>query len=543
MKTFIFIVAIGIIFIQFACGEISNEEQRKNVTTKYYLQELPQPPIIEIVKDDNWFPWKTPINHMLNDVAEYECPEESSKGEFPDDLFTQEQRLNGAIVLHFIGAIYFFTTTGILINTYYLPCIQCICDALKITPDVGAAVFMSTATCTPELFTNIIGTFIAESDMGLGAVIGSLMFNMLGVAAVASFATRRPVQMDWVPITRDCVVFGINVIVLIATTFDGYITWYEALILMIFAIPYYIIMFQSARISRFMKRKFEVEYGCCNRNIGFVDTDLEKTGKDNEGVQKSISTIPRESIVSRKEPQPEEGKIDEKTLAENKKADEEREAHLLLKKQRLGLWPIPKDTWYRNVFWFYTWLIRLVLRCTVINPKTHPRWYPLTFLLCIVWIGINTYFIFFMLIIISYTFSIPESVMGITVFAIGGCTPEIITGFIMARRGNSNVGVSNSVGASSLAIVISLAVPWFFRAVIMTEGHEKPYVNLHTNGMEFVILSLLLLTICLYLILFLRRFILTKITGLILILTYGGFVTLAVLMEMGFIFDIICIPY
>lgn len=49
---------------------------------------------------------------------------------------------------------------------------------------------MSTATCTPELFTNLIGTFITDSDMGIGAVIGSLMFNILGVSAVASFATR-----------------------------------------------------------------------------------------------------------------------------------------------------------------------------------------------------------------------------------------------------------------------------------------------------------------------------------------------------------------
>lgn len=36
---------------------------------------------------------------------------------------------------------------------------------------------------------------------------------------------------------------------------------------------------------------------------------------------------------------------------------------------------------------------------------------------------------------IGHTFEIPESVMGLTVFAIGGCTPEMITGVIMARRG------------------------------------------------------------------------------------------------------------
>lgn len=70
------------------------------------------------------------------------------------------------------------------------------------------------------------------------------------------------------------------------------------------------------------------------------------------------------------------------------------------------------------------------------NPKTQRKFYVLTFCLCIAWIGVISYMIFFMLIIISHTFSIPEAVMGLTVFAIGGCTPELITGFIMARRGN-----------------------------------------------------------------------------------------------------------
>lgn len=50
---------------------------------------------------------------------------------------------------------------------------------------------MATATATPELFTNLISTFIADSDMGLGAIIGSLMWNILGVAAVSSLATRK----------------------------------------------------------------------------------------------------------------------------------------------------------------------------------------------------------------------------------------------------------------------------------------------------------------------------------------------------------------
>lgn len=48
---------------------------------------------------------------------------------------------------------------------------------------------MATATTAPEFFTNVISTFLMESDMGLGTIIGSMTFNTLGVAAVASLAT------------------------------------------------------------------------------------------------------------------------------------------------------------------------------------------------------------------------------------------------------------------------------------------------------------------------------------------------------------------
>lgn len=552
MKICVAAAFVAVLLQLCSCGNANsdahdNEPHQINVTADNKdLHHVPETPALHQLLDDEWLPWKNPIHllsSILEDDEEKRCREDSSMDEFPDDLFSQEQRMNGAIVLHFIGAIYFFTFTGMLINYYYLPSVQCICDALNITPDVGAAVFMSTATCTPELFTNLIGTFIADSDMGIGAVIGSLMFNMLGVSAVASFATSTPVQMDWVPITRDCVVFAANVIVLIGTTWDGYIHWYEALIIMIFAIPYYVIMFQSTRISRFLKRKFEVEYGCCNRNISgnSETTDVEKKGKENAGFKNSITTMDQITTVAAKV---EEEKIDEKALAEKEKREaEELEAYNMLKADRKGLWPPPKDSLPRVIFWYYTWLIRLVLRCTMVDVKKCPKWYPFTFIMSIVWIGAMTYFIFFMLIIISYTFSIPESVMGVTVFAIGGCTPELITGFIMARRGNSNVGVSNSIGASSLAIIVALGVPWFFRAVISSAGHERSYVALHTNGMEYIILSLLLLTLIFYLIVYFRRFILTKITGGLLTLTYAIFITFAVLMEVGVFFDLICIPY
>lgn len=55
---------------------------------------------------------------------------------------------------------------------------------------------MATATTAPEFFTNVISTFLMESDMGLGTIIGSMTFNTLGVAAVASLATIQVMSQN-----------------------------------------------------------------------------------------------------------------------------------------------------------------------------------------------------------------------------------------------------------------------------------------------------------------------------------------------------------
>lgn len=49
--------------------------------------------------------------------------------------------------------------------------------------DVAGATFMAAATSAPELFVNVIGTFITEGDIGIGTIVGSAVFNILAVAA------------------------------------------------------------------------------------------------------------------------------------------------------------------------------------------------------------------------------------------------------------------------------------------------------------------------------------------------------------------------
>lgn len=70
-------------------------------------------------------------------------------------------------------------------------------------------------------------------------------------------------------------------------------------------------------------------------------------------------------------------------------------------KVRKSLWRMPTARRIKAIWWLYTWPIKLILTLTVPNPKTYRRLYPLTFLMCILWIGINAYMIVWMITVIG----------------------------------------------------------------------------------------------------------------------------------------------
>lgn len=62
-----------------------------------------------------------------------------------------------------------------------------------MTEDVAGATIMATASSSPELFINIVGTFVTEGDLGVGTVVGSAVFNILAVPACCGlFANQVP---------------------------------------------------------------------------------------------------------------------------------------------------------------------------------------------------------------------------------------------------------------------------------------------------------------------------------------------------------------
>ncbi|XP_056642201.1 sodium/potassium/calcium exchanger 2-like [Diorhabda sublineata] len=476
-------------------------------------------------------PFARPYSKFLNSTVV-----EDDDDNFPQ-LLTEDQILKGGIILVIFIGIYGFTLLAVVCNDYFLPCVEAICKTLNLTPDVAAATFMSIATSTPEFFTNIISTFISESNLGIGTIVGSLMCNTLLVPAVGGLNSPYPLQLDWYPLSRDTFIYILSVTVLIFITWDSNIFWYESLIPLTIYVCYFAIMFNNKRIHRFVKRlvnrkKINISDSPGNRNDISTIAKVADEDVTEEDVKKTsgVKDEPKQSILSAfgsymKEPDDPEFEIEHQKVLEKLQEEDKQEA-------QKSLFRRPEGNFFKKFIFYYTWPTKLITRCTIPNPLVYPHWFPVTvtFFMCIVWIGLNSYIVCWMISIIGQVTNLPDALLGMTLMAVGGCLPETVSMTIIARRGEGSFGVSNSLGANTMNVLYSLGIPWFLKNIIQGFTSAHP-VLIKSGSIEYTIMSLIIAAVVLYLTLLLNKFRLSKISGVILGVFYICMVTSAIVCQ------------
>ena len=62
-------------------------------------------------------------------------------------------------------------------------------------------------------------------------------------------------------------------------------------------------------------------------------------------------------------------------------------------------------------------------------------------MICIVWIGLTSYILVWMVTIIGYTFMIPDTVMGLSLVAFGSSVPDCLSSLFVAQKGGCQIGL------------------------------------------------------------------------------------------------------
>lgn len=153
------------------------------------------------------------------------------KGEYPEDIFSIEDRRRGWVILHVFGMMYMFISLAIVCDEYFVPALGVITDKLVISDDVAGATFMAAGGSAPELFTSLIGVFIAHSNVGIGTIVGSAVFNILFVIGMCALFSREVLHLTWWPLFRDVSFYIFDLIMLIIFFLDNVIMWWESMML------------------------------------------------------------------------------------------------------------------------------------------------------------------------------------------------------------------------------------------------------------------------------------------------------------------------
>ena len=137
-----------------------------------------------------------------------------------------------AILLAISVMLYMFLGLAIVCDEYFEAALEAICEAQNLKDDVAGATWMAAGGSAPELSTSVVGVFISQSDVGLGTIIGSAVFNVLFVIACCAFVAPN-LHLHWYPLARDASYYCFSIFVLITFIYDKRVDWWEALVLLL----------------------------------------------------------------------------------------------------------------------------------------------------------------------------------------------------------------------------------------------------------------------------------------------------------------------
>nr|XP_046264423.1 sodium/potassium/calcium exchanger 2-like isoform X2 [Scatophagus argus] len=528
-------------------------------------------------------PEETPVAMQSSEI-------ELNHGDYPTDYFSVEERRQGYVVLHMFGMLYMFIALAIVCDEFFVPALTVITEKLEISDDVAGATFMAAGGSAPELFTSVIGVFVSHSNVGIGTIVGSAVFNILFVIGMCALFSKEVLNLTWWPLFRDVSFYIIGLLMLIYFFLDNQITLTESISLLMCYTCYVTFMKFNAKVEIFIKSVLgsnqvdELETAPKVNVPGDDENKLmAKPRLQREGSCASLhNSLMRNSIfqlmIHTLDPLSDEGRFKEKASIlhkmakqkckedasnangvgalsqtqpprkENSDKDIPNSTNVAVEvtppmngvaggeeggeeeedeDQPLSLaWP---DTLRKQITYLIILPIVLPLWITLpdVRRETSTKFFPITFLGAICWIAFFSYLMVWWAHQVGETFWVTEEIMGLTILAAGTSIPDLITSVIVARKGLGDMAVSSSVGSNIFDITVGLPFPWLLYNII---NDFRP-VEVSSNGLFCAIVLLFLMLLFVIISIAACKWRMSKVLGFFMFLLYFVFLIVSVMLE------------
>ena len=315
-----------------------------------------------------------------------------------------------AMCLLMWGIFYMFWGLAIVCDDYFVTSLEDISEALNLSSDVAGATFMAAGSSAPELFTSLMGVFAVKNDVGIGTIVGSAVFNLCCIIGGTALFTPQLLVIDWKPITRDTLFYGVSIFAMIYVLYDGLVTLWEAIALICTYVVYVVFMAFNESVMACLDNAC----GTTSKAGGDDDDDKKEEEEDDEDESPIAKAVAR---------------------------------------------PL-------NIIFEVT-----IPNCSLPHNKNK---YLVTFFCSIVWIGVLSYFMVTWASKLGCIWGIHPAIMGVTVLAAGTSVPDAIGSLLVARDGQGDMAVSNAIGSNVFDILLGLGLPWMLSGLIWSDQPGVP---------------------------------------------------------------------
>ncbi|XP_008847604.1 sodium/potassium/calcium exchanger 5 [Nannospalax galili] len=443
----------------------------------------------------------------------------SPAAEFPEGFFTKQESADGGIIIYFLIILYMFMAVSIVCDKYFLPSLEIISESLGLSQDVAGATFMAAGSSAPELVTAFLGVFVTKGDIGISTILGSAIYNLLGICAACGLLSNVVSTLSCWPLFRDCAAYAISVGAVFGIIFDNQVYWYEGTLLLLIYGLYVLLLCFDVKINQYVTKKCSPFCPC-----------LARAMEDRREQQTLLAWEDESQLFTRQQSRTDSGIFHEDSGFSQLSIS----LHGLsqVSEDPPSVFNIPEAD-LKRIIWVLSLPVITLLFLTTpdCRRKFWKNYFVITFFISALWISAFTYILVWMVTITGETLGIPDTVMGLTLLAAGTSIPDTIASVLVARKGKGDMAISNIVG-SNVFDMLCLGLPWFIKTAFTNASAP---VEVNSKGLTYITIFLNISIIFLFSAVHFNGWKLDRKLGVACLLLYLGLATVSVLYELGII--------
>lgn len=121
---------------------------------------------------------------------------------------------------------------AVVTDRFFIPSLDTVSTRLKLSDEVAGATLMAMGSSAPELAIALMALFSdggEHSDVGIGAIVGSAVFNILVITGVSAIVAGG-LHIHVFAVRRDIFYYLVSIFYLFLVFFDGHVSLIEAIL-------------------------------------------------------------------------------------------------------------------------------------------------------------------------------------------------------------------------------------------------------------------------------------------------------------------------